>query len=161
MGSLYSSEGGPQPPEKRPITMASLTTPVNVFDLKLLFQKTTKDKSRSGQWSWISGHICPQAKLNTFTLSCIWKCRVSVSSKSLENWGSSHEDEHLGLKLGNNRTYLMAAEGKLCSFAQSYDDAWNQQKTITETDHHPSTSLESKKPDRGFARQQSPLVSPW
>lgn len=153
MGSLCSSEGGSQPPEKWPVTMASLITPVNVFDLKLLFQKTTKDKSRSGQLSWTSGHICPQAKLDTFTLSCIWKCRVSVSSKSLENWGSSHEDEHLGLKLGNNWTLLMAAEWKLCSFAQGYDDAWNQQETIPETDHHPSTSLECKKPDRGFARQ--------
>ena len=48
---------------------------------------------------------------------------MSFPSKSLENWGSSHEDERLGLKLGNNQTYVMAAEGKFCSFAQGYDDA--------------------------------------
>lgn len=48
---------------------------------------------------------------------------MSFSSKSLKNWGSSHEDERLGLKFGNNQTYVMEAEGKVCSFAQGYDDA--------------------------------------
>ena len=87
---------------------------------------------------------------------------MSFSSKSLKNWGSSHEDERLGLKLGNNQTYVMAAEGKFCSFAQGYDDAWNQQETITEIEQHPSASLESKKPDRGgIFHQQSSLGSPW
>lgn len=42
------------------------------------------------------------------------------------------EYEQLGLRLGDNHTYLKAAEEKFCSFTRGYDEAQTQQEAVTE-----------------------------